>query len=218
MWTLSADNPAHVVKLVAPTPYQDQARTQSGGHTPSVHRTITAKDLFIKTVPHALERYEINTARIVAIAPKFSGSAACSKHADWSGKVNRWNETLVEYELHAPSIGSHWHGSGLNSYMHGGGGSKANLSLVPTFRVHFKGAPPTKPVASGTVELGHEATAAIPMKLPEGWSLMLSCRYKDGGEAFDLPPILLGPKDLIGSNHALDVKIANSTLHVTTRY
>jgi ElaB/YqjD/DUF883 family membrane-anchored ribosome-binding protein len=147
-------NPALYEVLRAPNEFTDEARTMGGGGRPSNIRTLSASDLLIATVPGAAERYDLSSVKIQSPGAHFSGGAACSDHANWSGNIRRWNPELVEFELRAPSVGQHMHTGTRRQcafgicvdvpyvYSHGGGGSHANIGLRPTFVVRRQGVEP----------------------------------------------------------------------------
>ena len=210
-------NPALDEIVRASSEFTDEARTMGGGGKPSNIRTVSSKDLLIATVPSAVDLYDITNVRIQTLGERFWGGAACSDHGNWSGKLRRWDPESVEFELSAPSVAPHMH-SGMRddcgfvsnvlgavvgqrciqvpyTYLHGGGGSHANIGLKPTFVVRKKGVDPFVKKTPVTLSVGYQATEKHEIKFQQtGWQLNLLCSFKDGDEKWDTGPINLSPQ------------------------
>jgi hypothetical protein len=225
-------NPESELRVKATVAYTDSARTSSGGRRPSVNDSISAEELFIKTVPNAVETYDTKSARILKLNESISGRAACQAHAGWSGRITRWDQTLVQYELKAGDIGPHEHKGWKMQripfgktklpyfYVDGGGGSHADLSLLPEFVVAKKGVEPLVGQPSTPFALKPGEGAQFTMKLPaNNWAIHVRCEYHDGdpSSSRQLAPMILTPNDKAENAQSMQSRIENTVLYVTAR-
>lgn len=227
-----ATNPDSELRVKATTPFTDSARTSSNARRPSVNDSRTAEELLIQTVPNAVDLYDTWTARIVNPNASISGRAACQDHAGWSGQITKWDQTAVHYSLKAGDIGPHQH-SGWKmrrvlfgktkvpyAYIHGGGGSHADLTMSPEFIVSKKGVPPLVGLESVPFALKPNEGIKRALKLPaKNWAIHVRCQYDDGDPSFQtqLKPMILTPVDSAENARDMQARIENNVLYVTAR-
>jgi hypothetical protein len=210
-------NPDYEVMVDADVELTDWAATQGGKGRPSNHRTVSAEDLFIATVSTAMQNYVPSSARIQEPRARFWGNAACQDHAGWSGQLVRWNSDLVEFSLSAPDIGPHTHSRTRREcpwtdtpfgrvqlpcfdvpevWVHGGGGSHANVGLKPRFLVRRAGVEPKLEQGTEQRRIARGKVVEIPMAINGAdWSIHVTCDYQDGDERESIGPLVLGPTD-----------------------
>jgi len=76
------------------------------------------------------------------------------------------------------------------AYLHGGGGSHAEIHMRPVFQVRGKGVPGYIARAPLQVPLGYDATSVLTLKLKtEDWQAGILCGSRDGDEKWDSGPI-----------------------------
>jgi hypothetical protein len=240
-YTAFLPNPDYEVVVDADQPYHVEARTQSNGGTPSNHRTVSSSDLFTATVSTS-GQYEAASARLLDPgASQPYGASACQEHAPWSGGLVRWNADLVEFELKAPEIGGHQHSGVKNEcwevcppkvlgwqppcykdckdlpylYVHGGGGSHANIDFRPRFSAVRKGATPALEQPPVSFRLFRSETKDFPLAFSgDRWRIHARCVYKDGDEKFDTGVLVLNPADVEEVGRDVSGRFADGKLYI----
>lgn len=192
-------NPERVKVIRAPQVFTDEASTQANQSRPSVIETKEAKTIFSVLVPNAGE-YDLESVEFADVRASINTYAACVDHAPATGRLTGWDKKSVSYELRAPSIGPHQH-SGMRRcekrvfgkrivwdepylYVHGGGGSKAVISLDVTFKASLTNVPAEAEMPPLTYQTARSALLEIDLsdngvELNGEWSITIEASSDD---------------------------------------
>jgi hypothetical protein len=217
------DNPAGTQTLTPPQPFRASATSD----TPSVIRDVSAGDLFTALVPNAGD-FRLDTVRITDVSAQTAGGRPC-EHAPMSAEFRGWDSGGVRFALQAGSVGPHWHNLpdhcvdwGLlgkhcvpQGFMHGGGGSNADIVISPVFAVRRKDVPDVVAAEPVTSDLQYNDVGQVP--IPATWHRVeLLVSFKDGGEEWK-QPLVLSRLHLGDSRPAWSARVEGETLTVQTR-
>jgi hypothetical protein len=241
---INIGNPNLWATVVAPSQMHeraDSARTTN-------NQTFTAPELFSRLVNDDVQ-YDMSTAEFVAFNPVpvspprivktafgnitipspatpilFQGDNPCASGCTSSTGSWSWNANQLSIALSAPDCGTHVIvPGGLQFPYQCGGGTHADFTSVPTFRVKRRGAiAPEIPSTSQPMKFvlaRKRVSDAIP--LPAGWtSVDINGRFKEGAEDSESHVRLTsGPKGLLSANDALiwKAEVSGETLLISTR-
>jgi hypothetical protein len=146
IWVENDDPFGVVVRFVHDNPAAWKTVTGSfeahaNSNTTSVVRNMSARDMFTSTVSSAAE-YDLESVTFSNIEHRLGAGRPC-EHVTADARFDGWDAHSVRFSLQAGSIGAHLHGSGLQSFVHGGGGSNADIWITAHHRAKSKAIPGT---------------------------------------------------------------------------
>lgn len=156
--------------------------------------TLQAPALLSTTVPNAGQLYEINTARFANITViSQSGSKECECCPTPTGRYDGLNSdqtaAYLAFNVTSCNPGTRC-GSGLQTYLCGGGGSNYIITIHPEFSVRRKGVPETTPENSEKREAGF--ASRVEVQATQNWTgIVIKAAYDDGFEQRQDPPVTL---------------------------
>lgn len=101
------------------------------------------------------------------------------------------------------------------TYLHGGGGSHANIGLKPTFVARKKGVPPFVERSPKTLLVGYQSTKRQQINFSQGsWQINLTCEYRDGDERWDTGPMTLSSQRQSAVSKGIAASYENGVLFI----
>jgi ElaB/YqjD/DUF883 family membrane-anchored ribosome-binding protein len=219
-------NPEFMVEVPAASVFTDEATTQSNAARATINRTITARDIFIATVPTATDLYDLATVRIKDPRASFAHYGDCD-HYRTRHEITTWNPETVSYELYAPEVQHHAHkgwkmrrvlfGKTKIPYLYyvSAGGTKAVIKMAPIFIAARKGVTPLKEIAKQEFKMGWR-TIDLNARTTESpdWSIHVSCEFQDGKERWSSGELVLRSTDPEEGGRGVLARVADGHLYV----
>lgn len=220
-------NPEWEVGVVANREFTARAATEGGAATPTNNGSRTAQELFTATVDNAAALYDTATVKIKDPRGRTWDGKPC-EHITPSASFT-WTPDSVSYALSAPSGGGHMH-SGTRcentligrvcgipyAYLHGGGGSHANVAFNPIFTAHKLNVPQYVENEVGVFSLGRHRTLEQAVPFQENWKLRAVCSFADGAEVWDTKPIELSAQDPEETVDGVTARFSEGKLFLST--
>jgi predicted metal-binding protein len=185
---------------------------------------LQAETLFNTSVGN--QRYEAATAQIVEVKQHFGSGKPCEDCPEPTGSVSAWNANGIDIALNAPKCPIHMVDKTCEKSILGakiyypcpykcdGGGSNADLTVVPSFTVRVKGAPENIPIASHGLTAGWKAV--VSHDLPQDWSNVVVRAVFD--DNFDHVENMVVVKKAIpiAAADSFSVRVENNRLFIST--
>lgn len=187
-------------------------------------QTITAADLFARLVNDNV-KYEMSTAQFVAFEGAIDqGSNPCASGCTSSTGTWTWDaeKHTVTFSLNAPSCPTHMISPGFPQVPYQcGGGTHADFTGTPTFRVKKRGVQPLEVQGSSQVVSLRRKSVATPIPLPSGWTAVdITCRFRDGADRRESRARLTsGPAGIKSANEPIiwKAEMAGDAVVLTSR-
>jgi hypothetical protein len=219
--SINTENPDLWAQFPAPSPVVEHANSDRTENS----QTFTAPELFGRLVNNNTD-YDMSTAEFVAFAGSIDqGSNPCASGCTASSGVWTWDnkKNTVTFALHAPSCPTHMitPGGFLQVPYQCGGGTHADFTGTPTFRVRKRGVQQLeKEVSRQSVALKRGRVSG-PIPLPPGWtSVEITGRFRDGTDSRDSHARLTaGQAGVLSASEAIlwKAEVSGQSLVITTR-
>lgn len=204
-------NPNYLSTVTADKATVYEANTQGGSNRPNERRTILAKDLFFATVEKDIKSYNPDTVIVEDLGKSISlNGGNCGRRSSASASITHFG-SAVEINLHAPYFSR----TRRRLRICDQGGSKASLSLRPTFKVAKISSPYLTQSNQFRLNLGY-AGITRPFTTPNDgdWALHVKCAYQDSAEKWQGRTVVLTDKDQSGTARGVTTRVSNGNLIV----